>query len=275
MVNIGRVLTRSTDIQDIRGISQQLRTFSISATFPVGRLADWVVATYVLESIEIIPIDDRLLRIWSSPYYYSCKGPTLGEFFSVLQIEYENFCHDRSNLEQLNHVDFTYQNQLTHQQATHRHPPVVHSPPDISRQRGSRPGKRSEQFKRGGGSPKPSSTQDDVQCNFCKHMGHPTANDEFHSWVAANDVEEHIIEKVLNQDGDLCQVQGPVKNITTEHMSTVQNTAAYKDFIKTSKARHRTKSAPPKKRPRTSASPPVTRAFRNRRSKIRKKQCWS
>ncbi|KAL0206827.1 hypothetical protein P9112_012538 [Eukaryota sp. TZLM1-RC] len=57
------------------------------------------------------------------------------------------------------------------------------------------------------------------------HSSLPT-NDEFHSWVAAGDVEEHIIEKVLSQDGDFCQVQWPEKEITTEHVSTIQNTAA-------------------------------------------------
>ncbi|KAL0209032.1 hypothetical protein P9112_011619 [Eukaryota sp. TZLM1-RC] len=98
-------------------------------------------------------------------------------------------------------------------------------------------------------------------------------NDEFHSWVAAGDVEEHIIEKVLSQEGDFCQVQWPGKEITTEHVSTVQNTAAYKDFIKTSKARRRTKPAPPKKRHISISSPPVTRASRARRSKERKRQC--
>ncbi|KAL0216183.1 hypothetical protein P9112_008367 [Eukaryota sp. TZLM1-RC] len=104
------------------------------------------------------------------------------------------------------------------------------------------------------------------------HSSLPT-NDEFHSWVTAGDVEEHIIEKVLSQDGDFCQVQWPGKEITTEHLSTVQNTAAYKDFIKTSKARRRTKSAPPKKRTNSISSPPVTRASRARRSKERKRHC--
>ncbi|KAL0204907.1 hypothetical protein P9112_000214 [Eukaryota sp. TZLM1-RC] len=104
------------------------------------------------------------------------------------------------------------------------------------------------------------------------HSSLPT-NDEFHSWVAAGDVEEHIIEKVLSQEGDFCQVQWPGKEITTEHVSTVQNTAAYKDFIKTSKARRHTKSAPPKKRHNSISSPPVTRASRARRSKERKRQC--
>ncbi|KAL0209185.1 hypothetical protein P9112_011772 [Eukaryota sp. TZLM1-RC] len=104
------------------------------------------------------------------------------------------------------------------------------------------------------------------------HSSLPT-NDEFHSWVAAGDVEEHIIEKVLSQDGDFCQVQWPGKEITTEHVSTVQNTSAYKDFIKTSNVCHRTKSAPPKKRTNSNGSPPVTRASRARRSKERKRQC--
>ncbi|KAL0206362.1 hypothetical protein P9112_001669 [Eukaryota sp. TZLM1-RC] len=97
------------------------------------------------------------------------------------------------------------------------------------------------------------------------------AYDEFHSWVAAGDVEEHIIEKVLSQDGDFCQVQWSGKEIITEHLSTVKNTAAYQGFLKTSNARRRTKSAPPKKRPKTSTSPPVTRASRARRSNERKR----
>ncbi|KAL0208447.1 hypothetical protein P9112_011034 [Eukaryota sp. TZLM1-RC] len=62
-------------------------------------------------------------------------------------------------------------------------------------------------------------------------------------------------------------------SFTTEHASTVQNTAAYKDFIKTSKARRRTKSAPPKKRTNSNGSPPVTRPSRARRSKERRRQC--
>ncbi|KAL0207718.1 hypothetical protein P9112_012346 [Eukaryota sp. TZLM1-RC] len=96
------------------------------------------------------------------------------------------------------------------------------------------------------------------------------ANDEFHSWVAAGDVEVHIIEKVLSQDGDFCQVQWPGKQITTEHISTVQNTATYKDFLKTSKACNRTKPAPHKKRSNISTSPPVTRASRAPPSKEKK-----
>ncbi|KAL0219751.1 hypothetical protein P9112_005404 [Eukaryota sp. TZLM1-RC] len=174
MVNIGRVLTRSTAIQEFRGISQQLRTFSISSTPLADRLSDWVVATHVLESVGIIPIRDRLLRIWSSPSDYLSDGHTLGEFFSVLQIEHENFCNARSFMEQLNHVDFTYQNQLTHQQASRRPPTVVPSPPDIPRPRGSGPGKRPKQSKRGGSLPQSSSQAADVQCNFCKQKGHPT-----------------------------------------------------------------------------------------------------
>ncbi|KAL0211197.1 hypothetical protein P9112_009495 [Eukaryota sp. TZLM1-RC] len=74
-------------------------------------------------------------------------------------------------------------------------------------------------------------------------------------------------------DGDFCQMQWPGKEITTEHMSTVQNTAAYKDFIKTSKVRRRTKSAPPKKRTNSISSPPVTRASMARRWKEKKRQC--
>ncbi|KAL0215019.1 hypothetical protein P9112_007203 [Eukaryota sp. TZLM1-RC] len=99
------------------------------------------------------------------------------------------------------------------------------------------------------------------------------ANDKFHSWVAAGDGEEHIIEKVLSQDGDFCQVQWPGKEITIEHLSTMRNTAAYHDVFKTASARRRTKSAPPKKLPKISTSPPLTRASRTRRSKERKMQC--
>ncbi|KAL0219416.1 hypothetical protein P9112_005069 [Eukaryota sp. TZLM1-RC] len=58
------------------------------------------------------------------------------------------------------------------------------------------------------------------------------AHDEFHSWVAAGDAEEHVIQKVLSQDGDYCQVQWPGNHITTELVSTVQNTSAYKEFSK-------------------------------------------
>ncbi|KAL0219638.1 hypothetical protein P9112_005291 [Eukaryota sp. TZLM1-RC] len=58
------------------------------------------------------------------------------------------------------------------------------------------------------------------------------ADDEFHSWVAAGDAEEHVIQKVLSQDGDCCQVQWPGNHITTELVSTVQNTSAYKEFSK-------------------------------------------
>ncbi|KAL0220011.1 hypothetical protein P9112_005664 [Eukaryota sp. TZLM1-RC] len=58
------------------------------------------------------------------------------------------------------------------------------------------------------------------------------ADDEFHSWVAAGDAEEHVIQKVLSQDGDYWQVQWPGNHITTELVSTVQNTSAYKEFSK-------------------------------------------
>ncbi|KAL0207720.1 hypothetical protein P9112_012348 [Eukaryota sp. TZLM1-RC] len=161
MVNIGRVLTRSTAIQEFRSISQQLRTFSISSSSPADRLPDWAVATHVLESIGIVPIRDRLLGIWSSPLDYSYDGHTLGKFFSVLYIEYENFCNARSFMEQLNH-------------ASRRPPTVVPSPFDIPRPRCSSPGKRPQQSKRGGSLPQSSSQAADVQCNFCKQKGHPT-----------------------------------------------------------------------------------------------------
>ncbi|KAL0226716.1 hypothetical protein P9112_014040 [Eukaryota sp. TZLM1-RC] len=69
-----------------------------------------------------------------------------------------------------------------------------------------------------------------------KHL-HPwhsclLAVDEFHSWVAANDAEEHVIQKVLSQDSDHCQVQWQSNHITTELVLTVQNTSGYNKFSK-------------------------------------------
>ncbi|KAL0218540.1 hypothetical protein P9112_004193 [Eukaryota sp. TZLM1-RC] len=66
---------------------------------------------------------------------------------------------------------------------------------------------------------------------------------------------------------------GQVKRSPLSMCLQSKNTAAYKDFIKTSKARRHTKSAPPKKRHNSISSPPVTRASRARRSKERKRQC--
>ncbi|KAL0224220.1 hypothetical protein P9112_003610 [Eukaryota sp. TZLM1-RC] len=129
MLNIGRVLTRSTAIQD---------------------------------------------DLVQSSHYYS-DGHTLGEFFSVLQIEYENFCNARSFKEQINHVDFLYQNRFSFQTESRRRQ-TVPSPPAIPKSRGSSSGRRPKQPRREGSSTQPSSTQSDpnVQCNFCKQMGHPT-----------------------------------------------------------------------------------------------------
>ncbi|KAL0206254.1 hypothetical protein P9112_001561 [Eukaryota sp. TZLM1-RC] len=59
-------------------------------------------------------------------------------------------------------------------QDTRRPPAVLPSPPDIPRQRGSRPGKRPEHSMRGGSLPQSFSPAADVQCNFCKQMRHPT-----------------------------------------------------------------------------------------------------
>ncbi|KAL0226511.1 hypothetical protein P9112_013835 [Eukaryota sp. TZLM1-RC] len=109
---IGRVLTRSTAIQDVRGLTQQMRHITIHGN-PVDRLPEWEIASHVIESIGITIIRDRLLRIWSNPSHYYSDGHTLGEFFSVLQIEYENFCNARSFKEQINHVDFLYQNRIS------------------------------------------------------------------------------------------------------------------------------------------------------------------
>ncbi|KAL0210881.1 hypothetical protein P9112_009179 [Eukaryota sp. TZLM1-RC] len=105
MLNIGTVLTRSTAIQDVRGLTQQMRHITIHEN-PIDRLPEWEIASHFIESIGITIIRDRLLRIWSNPSHYYSDGHSLGEFFSVLQIEYENFCNARSFKEQINHVDF-------------------------------------------------------------------------------------------------------------------------------------------------------------------------
>ncbi|KAL0218348.1 hypothetical protein P9112_004001 [Eukaryota sp. TZLM1-RC] len=57
-------------------------------------------------------------------------------------------------------------------------------------------------------------------------------NEKFHSWVAAGDAEEHVIHKVLSQDGDHYQVQWPGNHFTTELVSIVQSTSACKKFSK-------------------------------------------
>ncbi|KAL0214507.1 hypothetical protein P9112_006691 [Eukaryota sp. TZLM1-RC] len=174
MLNIGRVLTRSTAIQDVRGLTQQMRHITIHGN-PVDRLPEWKIASHVIESIGITIIRDRLLRIWSNPSHYYSDGHTLGEFFSVLQIEYENFCNARSFKEQINHVDFLYQNRISFQTENRRRQ-TVPSPPAISKPRDSSSGRRPKQQKREGSSTQPSSTQSEskIQCNFCKQMGHPT-----------------------------------------------------------------------------------------------------
>ncbi|KAL0206193.1 hypothetical protein P9112_001500 [Eukaryota sp. TZLM1-RC] len=70
MLNIGGVLTRSTAIQDVRGLTQQMRHINIHGN-PVDRLPEWEIASHVIESIGITIIRDRLLRIWSNPSHYS------------------------------------------------------------------------------------------------------------------------------------------------------------------------------------------------------------
>ncbi|KAL0206285.1 hypothetical protein P9112_001592 [Eukaryota sp. TZLM1-RC] len=137
---------------------------------PIDRLPEWEIASHVIESIGITIIRDRLLRIWSNPCHYYSDGHTLGEFFSVLQIEYENFCNARTFKEQINHVDFLYQNRISFQTENHRRQ-TVPSPPAIPKPRGSSSGRRPKQQRRKGSSTQPSSN---VQCNFCKQMGHPT-----------------------------------------------------------------------------------------------------
>ncbi|KAL0213869.1 hypothetical protein P9112_006053 [Eukaryota sp. TZLM1-RC] len=103
MLNIGRVLTRSTAIQDVRGLTHQMRNITIHGN-PVDRLPEWEIASHVIESID-------------------------GTFS-----------------------------------------------PAIPKTRGSSSGRRPKQQRREGSSTQPSSTQSDVnvQCNFCKQMGHPT-----------------------------------------------------------------------------------------------------
>ncbi|KAL0216732.1 hypothetical protein P9112_008916 [Eukaryota sp. TZLM1-RC] len=115
MLKIGRVLTRSTAIQDVRGLTQQMRHITIQSGSPIDRLLESEFASHSIESIGITVIRDRLLRIWSNPFPYYSDGHTLGELFSVLQIEYENFCNARSFKDQINHVDFLYQNKISFQ----------------------------------------------------------------------------------------------------------------------------------------------------------------
>ncbi|KAL0205430.1 hypothetical protein P9112_000737 [Eukaryota sp. TZLM1-RC] len=95
------------------------------------------------------------------------------------------------------------------------------------------------------------------------------ADDEFHSWVAAGDAEEHVIQKVLSQDGDYCQVQWPGNHITTELVSTVQNTSAYKEF---SESVSNTRSRPSRRKRRSdninnNVNPTPIRPRRSKRRK--------
>ncbi|KAL0211070.1 hypothetical protein P9112_009368 [Eukaryota sp. TZLM1-RC] len=95
------------------------------------------------------------------------------------------------------------------------------------------------------------------------------ADDEFHSWVAAGDAEEHVIQKVLSQDGDYCQVHWPGNHITTELVSTVQNTSAYKEF---SKSISSTRSRPSRRKRRSdnishNVNPTPIRPRRSKRRK--------
>ncbi|KAL0225576.1 hypothetical protein P9112_012900 [Eukaryota sp. TZLM1-RC] len=165
MINIGRILTRSTAIRDTHHFHGN----------PVDRLPEWEIASLVIEGIGITVIRDRLLRIWSNPSHYYSYGHTLGEFFSVLQIEYENFCNARFFQEQINYVDFLYQKRISFQTENHRRQ-TVPSPPAIPKPTSSGSSRRPKQQRREGGSTQPSSTQSEskVQCNFCKQVGHPT-----------------------------------------------------------------------------------------------------
>ncbi|KAL0207305.1 hypothetical protein P9112_011933 [Eukaryota sp. TZLM1-RC] len=95
------------------------------------------------------------------------------------------------------------------------------------------------------------------------HTSSP-ADDEFHSWVAAGDAKEHVIQKVPSQNGDHCQVQWPGNHITTELVSTVQNTSAYQEF---SKPLANTRFRPSRRKRRTNIIDPTP--IRLRRPKRR------
>ncbi|KAL0214764.1 hypothetical protein P9112_006948 [Eukaryota sp. TZLM1-RC] len=96
------------------------------------------------------------------------------------------------------------------------------------------------------------------------------ADDEFHSWVAAVDAEQHVIQKVLSQDGDYCQVQWPGNHNTTDLVSTVQNTSAYKEFSN-SMSNTRSRPSPRKRRSdniNNNVNPTPIRPRRSNRRKV-------
>ncbi|KAL0206964.1 hypothetical protein P9112_012675 [Eukaryota sp. TZLM1-RC] len=78
-----------------------------------------------------------------------------------------------------------------------------------------------------------------------------------------------VVKAILSQDGDYCQVQWPGNHITTELVSTVQNTSAYKEF---SKSVSNTRSRPSRRKRRSdninnSVNPTPIRPRRSKRRK--------
>ncbi|KAL0215434.1 hypothetical protein P9112_007618 [Eukaryota sp. TZLM1-RC] len=73
------------------------------------------------------------------------------------------------------------------------------------------------------------------QCKLY-HSDKPT-DDKFHRIVASGDTEEHLLSKVLNQDGNECQVvyAGDVRG--TEPVDRIKNTKADQAFLQTNKSR--------------------------------------
>ncbi|KAL0208449.1 hypothetical protein P9112_011036 [Eukaryota sp. TZLM1-RC] len=117
MLNIGRILTRSTAIQDVRGLTQQMRHITIHEN-PVDRLPEWEL---------LLTSSKASISPSSGTDSSGSDDHTLGEFFSVLQIQYENLCNARSFKEQINHVDFLYQNRISFQTENHRRQTVPSS----------------------------------------------------------------------------------------------------------------------------------------------------
>ncbi|KAL0208659.1 hypothetical protein P9112_011246 [Eukaryota sp. TZLM1-RC] len=77
-------------------------------------------------------------------------------------------------------------------------------------------------------------------------------DDEFHSIVASDDTEEHLLLEVFSQDGNECQVvhAGDVRG--TEPVDRIKNIKAYQAFLQTNKSRPPA-SQPTRKQPRRRA----------------------
>ncbi|KAL0218843.1 hypothetical protein P9112_004496 [Eukaryota sp. TZLM1-RC] len=88
------------------------------------------------------------------------------------------------------------------------------------------------------------------QCKLY-HSDKPT-DDEFHRIVASGDTEEHLLLKVLSQDGNECQVvyAGDVRG--TEPVDRIKSTKAYQAFLQTNKSRPPA-GQPTRKQPRRRA----------------------